>query len=348
MMHFCTYCDQGYAAKLLCLYDSLREQGEPFRLHVLCFDAVTESVVNAIGQPSLVAISLRELLTADPAYAAARESRSAVEFYFTSTPVLVRYCLQREPSAEQMTYLDSDLFFFAPPSAVFQEQGQASVGIVPHRFPAHLQHLLQYGTYNVAWVSFRRDQHGEACLEWWRERCLEWCHDYVSEGRYADQGYLDGFPKRFGGVRVVDHPGINAAPWNVAGMAISEENGNLQIGDKRILFFHFQGVREVMPGWFDPGLRTYRASLTTRLRDLIYLPYLRALVSNQERLRNEFGIRPRLGYQRLSAGTSWRDKFHRFAVQRLLPKYRRWRGHLLHCPTRGAAAEARVISTHVA
>ena len=45
MNFFCTYCDEGYAARLLCLHASLRAQGEPFRLLVLCFDEATARAV---------------------------------------------------------------------------------------------------------------------------------------------------------------------------------------------------------------------------------------------------------------------------------------------------------------
>ncbi len=84
-----------------------------------------------------------------------------------------------------MIYLDADLYFFAPPSKVRAEEGQASVGIVPHRYAPEQAHLLQYGRYNVGWVSFKNDATGRACLEWWRERCIEWCFDRVEKGRFC-------------------------------------------------------------------------------------------------------------------------------------------------------------------
>jgi hypothetical protein len=329
MNHFCTYCDQGYAARLLCLHDSLRAQGEPFRLHVLCFDAATAAVVTAAAQPSLIAVALGDVLAADPDYAAVRGRRTAVEFFFTATPVFVRHCFGREPAAERMTYLDADLFFFGPPSAVFAEQGEASVGLVPHRFPARLAGRAIYGTYNVAWVSFRRDRDGLAALEWWRERCLEWCHDRLDQGRFADQGYLDEFPRRFGGVRGLDHPGINAAPWNMDGVRIAERDGRLSVNDRPLLFYHFQGIRELLPGWFDPGLRAYTATLTPELRDVVYRPYLKTLVATQRRLQREHGIAPRLGYDRLKPGASWRERWERAKARWLWPHYRRFRGELL-------------------
>ncbi len=329
--HFCTYCDQGYAARLLCLHDSLLAQGEPFRLQVLCFDQATEAVVAGVASPTLVAVPLQALLLADPEYAAARSSRSKVEFYFTSTPVLVRYCLMRDPSIPRMTYLDSDLYFFGAASLVFAAQGDASVGIVPHRFPPRLNGLFKNGTYNVAWVSFRRDDAGLACLEWWRERCLEWCHDYLDQGRFADQGYLDEFPRRFTGVRVLDHVGINAAPWNMDESRIVSHEGGLYVNDQPLLFYHFQGIRELLPGWFESGLKNYQTNLTPALRDLVYLPYLRRLMTAQRVLRDAHGIMPQLGFRRLPEGKTWRNRWARFLAKWLLPYYRRYRGQLLHC-----------------
>lgn len=335
MKHFCTYCDRGYAARMRCLFDSLKSQGEPFRLWVLCFDADTEAVVAATKDPALAAVPVAELLAADPAYAAVRTTRSWVEFYFTSTPVLVRHCLQREPSAADMTYLDADLFFFGPPSAVFAEQGEASVGIVPHRFPPRLSDRIIHGTYNVGWVYFRRDESGLACLDWWRERCLEWCYDRLDQGRFADQGYLDEFPRRFGGVRALEHPGVNTAPWNVEPAAVRAVGGLPWLGDRPVWFYHFQGIREVAEGWFDPGLRTYQQNLSPALRDEIYLPYLRKLVAMQARLRREHGIEPVRGYLRVPEGGGLGGWWERFRARGIMARYRRLRGRLLHCPEPG-------------
>jgi len=332
MNTFCTYCDQGYAARMLCLHQSLSEQGEPFRLLVLCFDAETEAVVTAAGAASLVAVPLAELLAADPAYAAVRSQRNRVEFYFTSTPVLVRHCFARERAAQVVTYLDADLFFFGPASAVFKEQGDASVGIVPHRFLPQLADRVKHGIYNVGWVSFRRDGNGLACLEWWRERCLEWCHDRLEGGKFADQGYLDAFPEKFRGVRVLDNPGINAAPWNVDARELERTGGKPWIRGKPVLFYHFQGIREVAEAWFDPGLRTYRQDLTPGLRDVIYFPYLRRLAATQARLKREHDIEPVRGYLRVPGGGGWSARWERFRAGGIMAAYRRLRGRLLYCP----------------
>lgn len=337
MNHFCTYCDSGYAARLLCLHDSLRAQGEPFVLHVLCFDETSAAVVTAVGAASLVPVTLDEILHADPEFAAVRSRRSRVEFFFTATPVLVRHCFNRAPAAGWMTYLDADLFFFGPASALLQEQRDASVGIVPHRFPPRLRHLEDKGRYNVAWVSFRRDADGLACLEWWRERCLEWCHDRVDHGRYADQGYLNEFPARSGRVHVITHAGADLAPWNVDDVQLDVSAGGVGVDGQPLLFYHFQGLREVLPGWFDPGLRSYGSRMTRELRELVYRPYLARLVATQQRLERDHGLAPQRGYRRLVAGDAWRERWQRVATNRLLPLARLLRGRLLHASARAVA-----------
>jgi hypothetical protein len=332
MNYFCTYCDRGYAARMRCLHDSLKEQGEAFQLFVLCFDAETEAVVSSARENSLVAVLLDDVLRAEPDYAAVQSHRTRVEFFFTSTPILVRHCLRRTPVAGSMTYLDADLFFFGPPSAVIKEQGDASVGIVPHRFPTRLADRAEHGTYNVGWVSFRRDASGQACLNWWADRCLEWCHDRLDNGRFADQGYLDEFPRRFAGVRALEHPGINTAPWNVESGEIDSVDGRPRLNGQPVLFYHFQGIREVAPDWFDPGLGTYQVPLTPALRDEIYLPYLRRLAAMQERLQQTHGIVPKRGYLRVPTDASWSARWERFRAGGAMALYRRLRGRLIHCP----------------
>ncbi len=287
---------------------------------------------------AFVPVRLEELLSADPAYAAVRATRSRIESYFTATPAFVRFCLAREPAAQALTYLDADLYFFGPASAVFAEQGDASVGIVPHRFPARLADMAKFGTFNVAWVSFRRDHSGLAALDWWRDRCLEWCYDRPEDGRFADQGYLDEFPRRFSNVRALEHPGINAAPWNLDGLEIERAEGVTRVGGRPLLFFHYQGVRELMPYWFDPGLKPYGTPLTPALSDLVYRPYLRRLAAEQRRLQQRFGIPATLGYQRLPVGDPWQWFQARVIGRWLLPGYRRLRGRLLHCPPAGGTA----------
>ena len=119
-----------------------------------------------------------------------------------------------------MTYLDGDLFFFASPETIYAELQDAAVAIIPHRYAARIGRLRKFGTYNVGWVGARNDSDGTAVIKWWREKCIEWCHDIVDGDRFADQGYLDSFPRLFSRVRIIDNIGANLAPWNIGNYRI--------------------------------------------------------------------------------------------------------------------------------
>jgi hypothetical protein len=277
LRHYCTYFDHRYAARGLTLYRSLQEQATPFKLWALCLDDVTFNMLSARETDSLHPIRLRDLESFDPQLAASRSTRSLVEYYFTMTPCWLRFILHRSPEVEALTYLDADLYFFTSPEPIFAEMGDQSILIVGHRFPDHLKHYERNGIFNVGLLTFRRDRFALACLEWWRERCLEWCYDRNEDGRYADQGYLNDWPTRFEGVHVLAHAGCGLAPWNIGSQRLSKREGLPHTADGvPVVFYHFHGLR-VWNRWIiDPGWQ-YEATTPAAVRSLIYAPYVREL-----------------------------------------------------------------------
>ena len=55
------------------------------------------------------------------------------------------HVLENERDAEWVTYLDSDLFFFAPPDPIYDEMKDAAFGIIPHRFTRRLADQRRFG-----------------------------------------------------------------------------------------------------------------------------------------------------------------------------------------------------------
>jgi hypothetical protein len=177
-----------------------------------------------------------------------------------------------------ITYLDADLFFFADPAPLFDEIGASSIAIIGHRFPPKQRHKETRGIYNVGWISFRRDENGLSCLDWWRDRCLEWCFDRVEEGRYADQKYLDDWPVRFENVTVLQHLGANLAPWNLANYNLRYNDSNeVMVDGQQLIFFHFHGLRRIAQFLYDPSWAREGVTPSVVLRRGIYAPYIQVL-----------------------------------------------------------------------
>ena len=289
MYCFCTYFDKNYLLRGLALYRSLERCCPSFRLWILCMDTESYDVLSRMNLPSAALISLADFERGDDQLLAAKGNRSLVEYYFTCTPSLTLYVLSTSPGTENITYLDADMFFFSDPAPVFDELGDGSIALIGHRLPPFLRHLEATGIYNVGWITFRRDENGLAALRWWRERCIEWCYDRVEETRCADQKYLDDWPERFKNVVVLDHKGANLAPWNVANYTLLSGDGSVTVDGERLVFYHFHGFRRLSGRLYDPGLSPYRGKLDGIMRDAIYAPYLREIVTLRRELRERYG-----------------------------------------------------------
>lgn len=287
--YFCTYLDHRYIPRFLLLYDSLVRHCPTAELWVLCFDDECLHRLTAMHAPRARLIRMSDFEARNPDVAAVKRSRSVVEYYFTCTPALPLYVLRESPWIDLITYVDADLFFFSDLEPLFDELGSGSIAIVAHRFPARLQHLENHGKYNVGILTFRQDAQGLACLHWWRERCLEWCYDYLEGGKYADQKYLDEWPEIFSGVVVLRHKGINVAPWNVGNSVISKRGGRIYVDGQPLVCFHFHGIKRRFKWVYDLNLEAYRTRPSSALLRFIYRPYIGRLSRLTGELASLFG-----------------------------------------------------------
>lgn len=277
MYYFCTYFDSHFLTRGLALYESLRLHCPSFRLFILCMDDKCYKILSRLNLVQAEPIQLEDFEKGDKELLAAKNNRSRIEYYFTCTPSLPLYILNHYQEIEIITYLDADLFFFSDPYPLYHEFSDYSVSIIPHRFPPHLRYKEKHGKYNVGYLSFRRDQNGLTCLQWWREQCIEWCYDHFENGRYADQKYLDEWPKRFQDVLEIKHKGANLAPWNIANYCLKFNKNDIVIDEYPLIFFHFHGFKQLFHRLYDPNLSVYKVRLNKDILLGIYLPYIRTL-----------------------------------------------------------------------
>ena len=278
MHNFCTLFDSNYLSRGLALYRSLLATGDDFRLYVFCFDDKTYDIMSRLALDRVIPISLE--LFESPELLRVKPNRTRGEYCWTCTSHTIRYALDayRLPA---ITYLDADLFFYAPPSILFDEfdRSGASVLITPHRYTKRYDISWRSGIYCVQFITFRADDQGLRALDWWQEKCLEWCYARVEDGKFGDQRYLDDWPTRFPGVRVLEHRGGGVAPWNVQQYEIMKNNRGFIAYEKRtgsqfdLVFFHFHNVRFMKNGNIDLG----DYYLSPPVKKLLFQPYLEAL-----------------------------------------------------------------------
>jgi hypothetical protein len=284
MRYFCTYFDCHYLARALVLYDSLKRSCGEFQIWMLCMDEESYAELARLQLPEVNLLKLDELERDDAPLLQAKSNRSRLEYYFTCTPSLPRFILKRNSDVDLITYLDSDLYFFSNIEPLFDEISDRSIAIIAHRFSEAFRKWEWNGIYNVGWVTFRRDEFGMSCLEWWRERCLEWCYDRIENNRFADQKYLDDWPTRFQNVVVLQHKGANLAPWNVGNYKLTLRDGAIFVDDQPLIFFHFHAFKQ-LAGWiYDTQLAKYKVVPSNIVVRNIFAPYVREVISRSEEL----------------------------------------------------------------
>lgn len=320
MRHYCTLFDVNYLPNFLVLYNSLIEQNDDLEIYAFCMDDISFDYLNKnreVYEPYLYTISLAELMSEFPVLFQIKQERSLVEFYFTCSPFIVTYVMQRKSLVAHVTYLDADLLFFDSPEKIFQELGNYSVGIIAHKFHGWGKRFEKYGRYNVGWVTFKNDEVGKACLNSWKNKCEEWCFDYYDElnERFGDQKYLDTWEKEFKNVKIIQQKGANLAPWNAGNYNVQlMENGKLYVDEDPLVFYHFASFKKVNDNVYTTNLCLYLSRPSITLKEKIYNYYLRLVSEYASSINNDI---VKVEIQNKNRGTfqlSFRDKVNKIVI----------------------------------
>lgn len=252
--YYCSYFDRNYLARALVLLESLdRHETQDFCFIVVCLDEFTRLALRKLNHPRVLLLSRHDLERGDDALVGPRAERTLAEYFWTLSPTAILHALQHVPEGEPLIYLDADLCFYADPGEMLAEMDGHAVLIHEHRYAPGFEHLQAHsGRFNVGLMGFRNDSRGRAVLQWWRERCNEWCFARSEDGKFGDQMYLNDWPTRFDGVRVIEHPGAGVAPWNQTGLQFSvghDAQGapQLRVNGRPLVFFHFHAQVPINP-----------------------------------------------------------------------------------------------------
>lgn len=266
--HFVTLFDSKFLPMGMCLHSSLMEHAQPFHLWVLCMDALVEEQLRQLALPYVSLISLVDVET--NALLDVKKGRSKGEYCWTLTPFTPQFVFERDAAVDRVTYLDADLFFFNSPQVLLDEFDASNkhVLITEHAYSPEYDQTATSGRFCVQFMTFRRTAEGLRVMQWWQERCIEWCFNRMEDGKFGDQKYLDDWPVRFADeVHVLAQVEKALAPWNLSRFCKDKKS----LPDA--VFYHFHALRII---------RTDKVVLFSgyKLRGLyepIYTRYLHAL-----------------------------------------------------------------------
>lgn len=322
--NFCTFFDRNFLFRGLALHRSLVRHGGDFKLWILCIDTITYQTLKKLRLEHVELIAFEDF--EDEKLRKAKSDRTPIEYIWSCGSSLPRYVLNTNPNLENITFVDADTYFYASPEPIFQALSGHSIIISPHRYSPDLAYLEKTsGIFNVGVLVFRNDANARECLEWWRDRVIEWCHAYYDNGRYGDQLYLNDWPTRFKGVQVLTHKGINAAPWNIAQYAVTKKNDQILIDGEPLICYHFHALTIYTDQSFKPHKRFYDISRVKQ--NIIYTPYLNELKTS---IKAVLAIDPGFNHG-LQAKPAVAQRLHQWLIasihlplKKILPRYNQW------------------------
>lgn len=279
MPSFATLFDYNYLSRGLCLIDSLEKVlRNNYQLFILALDENTINYFLAHPDPKITIITLQQLEDNNPQLLVAKENRSQIEYYFTLSPILPLYILANFPTCKRITTLDADIYFFNSPEELFKAYDEEAILITPHDFSPKIAHLAQYGTYNVSFQSFPHIPNSLAILADWKNKCLAWCKDYFDPetGYFADQKYLDDWPKNFKNVKSVMEKTCGRAPWNISSTMLSNDGGKFKVDGQPLLYYHFHNLR-INGNYITHDLQNYDLSELSAPIKKMYTTYIKKL-----------------------------------------------------------------------
>jgi hypothetical protein len=273
---FCTIVGQEYVFKALSLYNSLKKCSRSFHIWICCVDDNAYSILNNMKLSDATVFKSEDLRSMR--LLVAQKTRKKNEYCWTLKAPLIKYVLKRY-NVPSVIYCDSDMYFFSDPAPVFEEWGTYSVLLCPQRDLEWVHN--KYGYYQAGFIGFKNDGYGLRCLEWWEERCLEWCYqkEDTDNQRWGDQKYLDFIPSQFSNIKILNHLGVDAAPWNIIynnDYKITEAGNKLYVENYPLIAYHFACIAIFNENEYD--LWTFNnLSMKSIIKEKIYIPYIESL-----------------------------------------------------------------------
>ena len=186
MINFCTLFDINFISQGLSMYESLKEHCKnDFTLYIFAFCDESYNLLKELNLDNVKVISLSELEEGIPALLTVKNNRTKGEYCWTCGSASIKYCIEQF-NLDQCTYLDADIYFYSDPKVLLDEMGDKSVLITEHRYTPKYDQTNTSGKYCVQFVSFKNDEKGMRVLNWWVDRCIEWCYARCEDGKFGD------------------------------------------------------------------------------------------------------------------------------------------------------------------
>ena len=302
MHNFCTIFDSNYIPFGLNLFQSLAKFNDSFTLWVLavdqdCFDYLSRLPMDNLKVLSASLFETEEMLEI-------KRMRSRGEYCWTLKPLLLNYLLS-EHNIEIATYLDADLYFFDDPALIIEDllRSKKDVLITDHCFDPQYDISVSVGQFCAQLLTFKDTARSLEVLNWWQEKCVDWCGQTPEPNRFGDQKYLERFNSMFpNSVHVCALKDRILGPWNVS-MWLKQRGAPLQP-----IFYHFHGLK-IVDG---STIQCFQGYQIPKEASPLYDAYTEALINNIKLMKKD-GLEIQNSSKKLNLGQKIKKKYRQLS-----------------------------------
>jgi len=199
-----------------------------------------------------------------------------MEFNTAVKPFVIRLLLEKWDFG-RVIYLDPDIELFAPMTVVIEALAKgADFVLTPHiTAPAETDYypddiaMMRSGIYNLGFLAVSNSESTLIFLHWWGRRLRFYCLNQIDRGIFVDQKFIDLLPSFCERVKILRHPNLNVAYWNLWQRNLEKTPEGWRVNGEPLIFFHFSGIDVKSPARLSKHTSRYKENLEPVLQNLI-------------------------------------------------------------------------------
>ncbi len=251
--HIFTSCTVCYIPKARVLAKSLKKFHPEIQFHLILSDLLPD-FINLEKEDFDSIITVEELNIPDLKQWIFKHS--VVEMCTAVKGVSFQEIFNRYDNCEQVIFFDPDIAIFSRLDELLANFEHNSILLTPHQLdPEKTKEIvidneicfLRHGVFNLGFLGVKNSPEGKRFLDWWSNRCLNFCYDDTPNALFTDQRWIDLVPTFFTEVGILRNPVYNVANWNLTNREVigSLETG-IFVNNKPLCFYHFSGSQNIM------------------------------------------------------------------------------------------------------
>ena len=268
MINIASYSSYEYLDRILALNNSIKKY-KNVKFHLLPLD---EKIIDFFKKNN------EKLICYDPKILKINFNDNFAQNIAIARIGFAKYLLFNQ-RIQNIHLMDSDNFFFSDPNKLKKIVKKYDMAFC-YNESVNNNTNDRFGIFNAGYLYFKKSINTKNIIEKYINLCKKKVDYSVVHNNkkivFADQTYLENLTKDFKNILKIKNKSINRGPWNIGRYKIEVKNEELFLDEKKLIFYHFSGVKKICKNFYSLGLRMY-VNNKNNIKKHLYSRYIREL-----------------------------------------------------------------------